>query len=118
MPQGVWLYVTTLCMLEIVRCVIWMCSFRLRGRELDDEVAVQVISKVVPEELVLYICLFLSVSKDSTWLSSQVTFTFDSDTVSIVIDSKLHISNGTWQRSVCCMAWGPRLTDDNAVKAC
>jgi hypothetical protein len=73
--------------LETVRCVIWMCSFRLRGSELDGEVAVQVISKVVPKELVfLYICLSLCVSKDFTWLSSQVTSTLDSDTLSMVID--------------------------------
>lgn len=102
-----------------MHCVIWMRSFHLRGRELDGEVAVQVISKVVPEELVfLYLSLSLCVSKDFTWLSSQVTFTLDSDTLSIVIDSKLHIYNGTSQRSVCCMAWGSRRTDDNAVKAC
>ena len=47
-----------------------------------------------------------------------MTFTLDSDTLSIVIDSELHASNGTSQRSVCFMAWGPRRTDDNVVEAC
>jgi hypothetical protein len=51
-------------------------------------------------------------------MSSQVTFTLDSDTLSIVIYSELHTSNGTSQRSVCFMAWGPRRTGDKAVKAC
>jgi hypothetical protein len=79
----------------------------------NGEVPVQVITKAVPEELV-----FLCLSKDFTWLSSQVTFTLDSDTLSVVIDSQLHTSNGTSQRSVCFMAWGPRRADDNAVEAC
>jgi hypothetical protein len=80
---------------------------------LDVEEPVQVIAKVAPEELV-----FFSVSQDFTWLSSQVTFTLDSDMLGIVIDSELHTSNGTSQRSVCLMAWGPRRTDDKALKTC
>lgn len=56
------MYVTTLCVLETVLCVILMCSFHLRGRELDGEVPVQVISKVVPEELVFF-SLSLSLSR-------------------------------------------------------
>ena len=61
--------------------------------------------KFVPEELVFS----LSLSKDSTWLSSQVTFTVDSDTLSSVIDSdELHTSNGTSQRSVCFIGMGSK----------
>ena len=42
------------CVLETARCVILMCSFHLCGRELHGEVAVQVITKVVPEEPVFH----------------------------------------------------------------
>ena len=47
-----------------------------------------------------------------------MTFTLDSDTLNIVIDSELHTSNGTSQRSVCFMEWGPRRTVDKAVNEC
>lgn len=40
------------CVLETARCVILKCGFHLCGRELDGEVPVQVITKVVPAELV------------------------------------------------------------------
>ena len=47
-----------------------------------------------------------------------MTSTLDSDTFSIVIDSEPHASNGTSQRSVCFMAWGPRRAVDKVVGAC
>ena len=45
------------CVLETVCYVTLMCSFHLCGRELGGEVPVQVIKKVVPEELVFSLTL-------------------------------------------------------------
>jgi len=50
-------HILCVCVLETVRCVILMCSFHLCGIELDSEVPVQVITKVVPEELVFSLSL-------------------------------------------------------------
>jgi len=47
-------HILCVCVLEIVCCLTLMCSFHLCGRELDGEVSVQVVKKVVPEELVLF----------------------------------------------------------------
>lgn len=63
------MYVTTLCELETVLCVILMCSFHLCGRELDGEVPVQVISKVVPEELVFFLSLSLCRSLEEFYVA-------------------------------------------------
>jgi hypothetical protein len=45
------------CVSETVRFFILIYSFHVRGRELDGEVLVQVITKVVPEELVFSLSL-------------------------------------------------------------
>lgn len=65
---------------------------------MDGEVPVQVFTNVVPAELVF------SLSLEGFCVAEFPSVTLDSDTLSIVIDSELHTSNGTSQRSVCVMA--------------